>query len=262
MNTQEISLLKQIINDAGKILLNGYKKDLEFQVKADKSLVSDIDRASSTFIYSSLKKHFPNYSLIDEERKNSWVELTNEYCWIVDPLDATREYLEGKDTFSILIGLLKNKKPLFGISYRPAIDEITFALKDKGAYIENANGIKKLESNCSSDLSVLISSTANYDTLEPIIKKISPTKIIKMGGSTKIIEVAKGTANLFICPKNRGMHIWDICAPQIILEESGGKLTNIEGNNIHYQGEDFSNLDGILATNKKVHSLVSAKLSE
>jgi len=260
MNEQRLGILKRIIKEAGKILLKYSSQKLKISLKEDNSLICGADKESSEFIFNSLKFFSPQWGIIDEERKKKFGELNKEYCWIVDPLDCTRGYLNHEDTFSILIGLLNNKKPIFGISYRPAIGEIIFASKGKGAYMENSREIRKIKANSLLELSLLTSRSRKSQRLDKIISLINPAEIIQMGGSTKIIEIAKGTANLFICPKGNVMYSWDLCAPQIILEESGGKMSDLEGRSIDYSKEDYAHSNGIIAANTEVYHSVSEKI--
>jgi len=83
-----------------------------------------------------------------------------------------------------------------------------------------------------------------------------------MGGSLKIVEVAKGNATLFLCPATSTMHLWDLCAPQLILEEAGGRITDRYGKPFNYAQQETVNRNGIIASNGVDHDGIVAKINQ
>ena len=77
-----------------------------------------------------------------------------------------------------------------------------------------------------------------------------------MGSAFKITEVAKGSANLYLAPKKSTMHLWDVCAPSVILEEAGGIITDLEGNSLDFNHPESPYSRGIIATTRKLHPLL------
>ncbi|MAH49320.1 hypothetical protein CMI37_26070 [Candidatus Pacearchaeota archaeon] len=257
---EDLQFLKSVIRRGGQILLENYENPSGIERKSDGSLVSEVDKKSARFITKSLVKRFPNFAIIDEEIGND-TSLEKEYCWVIDPLDNTRGYLAKENTFSILICLLRRNVPIFGISYRPLLDELVYSIKGKGTYLEDSSGIRKLHASDSQNLDVLISKSRSSEELEKLIKKIAPKKIRKMGGSTKIIELAKGTASVFVSPKVNVMHTWDLCATSLILEEAGGIITDIGGNPLEFKRDHHVHHLGILAaSNKLLHQTILKKI--
>ncbi len=94
-----------------------------------------------------------------------------------------------------------------------------------------------------------------------MLSSIKPSSIKQMPTSFKTIEVAKGNANLFLCPRNITMNVWNLCAPSIILTEAGGKLTNLYGEQIDFQN-CVTNKDGIIASNGGIHDYIVGSVAK
>ena len=201
-----------------------------------------------------LVKLFCNNPL-DEERAEDKSRFKRRRCWVVDPLDDTRGYLAKQNTFGVIIGLLEDFQPVFGITYRPLSDELAFAIDGEGAFVEIGREQNRISVQ-QGKISVLISNSRSSEELEKILQKIKPEETIKIGGSLKTVEVAKGNASLFLCPTTSVMHLWDLCAPQVILEEAGGRISNAYGKCFDYSQAETVNRNGVIASNGIIHQRV------
>ncbi len=258
----KLSILKQISREAGKILLSYYDSPTGVETKLDNTLVSDADKASSTFITKELMKHFPKIPIVDEEGISKGYDNNSKYCWIIDPLDGTKEFLAQRQDFGILIGLVENGIPVLGITFRPLANELDWAIKDKGAFIEDAQGTRKISILDSNEITVLVSGSRSDQELEDILRILSPKKITEKHSAFKIIDVAKGQASLYICSRKNTMHIWDTCAPSIILQEAGGKTTDLYGKPLDYSFKSDNHEKGIVCSNNYIHQNVINKISK
>ena len=97
--------------------------------------------------------------------------------------------------------------------------------------------------------------------VEKLLAAIAPDETRRMGGSLKTIEVARGAASLFLCPPGSIMHLWDLCAASIVLEEAGGVLTDAYGQPIDYRQTDTANRRGVVAANSARHAAIIEKLA-
>ncbi len=114
----------------------------------------------------------------------------------------------------------------------------------------------RIETRYFNPMRILVSKSRTNKDLESKLDLINiPKEVIKKGGSLKIVEVAKGKADLFICPIFSVMHLWDLCAPQIILTEAGGRITNIHGRVFDYFQRDTANNQGVVAGNYGAHEM-------
>lgn len=254
-----LKFLQTEVRHAGKILLDFYDKPSGIKEKHDGTPVSDADKASSDYLHSRIAQAFPNAGIFDEERSQSTSGLQKEYCFVIDPLDGTKDYLRKGDAFSVFVGVLHNNVPVIGVTYRPRLNELAYAIRGRGAHLTDNNGTRKLSVRPLQDLAVLVTNS-RYEQLEGIIAKVQPDKITKLSSSTKIIEVAKGNADAFLCAKETTMHMWDLCAPGLILEEAGGIITDLDGKPFTCTPKDIQNDTGIIAASPEAHKLILQRL--
>ena len=254
--------LKQIIREAGQIVLNLYDSPTGIEKKSDGTLVSDADKNSSEFIKEQLQKYFPSHAILDEESSDTGNRFTNDYCWIIDPLDGTREFLKRSEDFGIIIGLTYKHKPILGLAYKPVTDELFWAIQGEGAYKETKDAVEQLHVKETDDIELLISNSRSSPELEKIIQDVTPTAIIRKGGSLKTIDIATGNGTVFLCPITSTMHLWDFCGPQIILEEAGGRMTNLYGELIDYSAKETGNKKGIICSNRQIHQALLEEIKQ
>ncbi len=256
----ELTYATIVIKAAGETLINNQNKPFEIEEKEDKTLVSNADKESSQIITSTLSNLFPNYAILDEETIEDGSRFKKEYCWVIDPLDGTKEFLNKEDNFGIIIGLMKNFEPVLGLTYRPKTDELVYAVKGKGAFMQKQGKRERLFVSDSEEINLLVSASRSSPELEEMIERISPNSITKMGSSLKIVEVAKANATAYLCPRTSIMHLWDLCGTSLILEEAGGKITDVYGNPFDFSQRDSANKKGIIAANNKIHNYIFEKL--
>jgi fructose-1,6-bisphosphatase/inositol monophosphatase family enzyme len=257
---KEIETALELMSQAGEIFLDNYNNPQGIKLKPDRSLVTGIDVEVSKLIFSELGRKFPSYGILDEEHGGK--KLGRRRIFLVDPLDNTRGYVEKTGDFGIMIGLLDSREPVLGITYNPQKNEFAYAARGSGAFLLQGEKITKLKASDSNAVHVLVSSFRSSEELEAMLKKIKPDSIKYMGGSLKTVEVAKGNATLFLCPKSSSMSSWDICAPSVILEEANGRMTDLYGNRFTFQNlEDNKNYNGVVATNRRIHNMVLERIS-
>lgn len=257
----ELQFAKQLAIAAGEILLKNFKCASGIELKNDGTLVSNVDKEVSDLLDKELKAAFPNYAVLDEERGANLSRGNFDYCWLLDPLDGTRDYLMGKDGYSFLMGLCFRNRPVLGLAYKPQLKELVYATLNGGAYLERDGQRSALSTADTNDISVLVSNSIPSSKAEIMLKAIGAETITPSAGSYKIVEVAKGTHNVFLCPPGHNMNYWDVCGPGLILSEAGGSITDIQGQNLNYSGDSYSFKQGLIATNGRLHSDLIKKLS-
>ncbi len=251
--TRELDVMLTSIRQAGEILLREYADPEGIVQKEDGTPVCQADKKVSAFLCSVLREAFPQYGLLDEEQKDDRSRLVKEYYWAIDPLDGTRDYLEKKEGYSILISLLRQHCPVLAATYQPHKDELAYAIRHKGSFILHNDTCRRLSVSPTEAIDLLVGRTRSAPKLEEIIKQLQPRSISRRGGMIKIVDIAKGQATLCIIPPGHQYHLWDISGPALILEEAGGQITDFYGKPLSYsQGVEFRN--GLTASNGVVHS--------
>lgn len=232
-----------------KVILDYYKKS-NFTVtkKIDKSPVTEADRLAEGIIISEITKHFPDHEFFGEETGGKL--NPDKYTWIIDPIDGTKNFIKHIPYFSTLIALVKNSKVVLGISHAPALKTTMYAVKGKGAYL---NG-QKVTVSKKRDISGCwlghggINYFAKIKKLSALGRLSSDCSRVRGFGDFWIHElVAQGKFEAGIDAK---IKFWDIAAFKIIIEEAGGKVTDLDGNKF------TSKSTTVLATNGHIHNKI------
>lgn len=247
---EELSVLLSTIKQAGNIILNVYKNPFSFQLKEDKSVVTQADFESDQYIRTQLLKHFPNYGILSEESKDSPERLYKDFCWIVDPLDGTKDFVNKTDNFSINIALAYHKEIVLGAIFVPIKNTLYYAIKNQGAYkIENNQKIKIHVSQKKNELTMLVSQFFFHDYQNyqnsSLIKNIIPC-----GSSYKAGLIAEGKGD-FCVKFDDHTKEWDTAPSDIIVKEAGGVMTDMYGNEMFYNKKDYVNHFGFIIANHR-----------
>lgn len=243
-----IEALLPVSRDAGKAILKIYEShDVGIEHKSDSSPLTKADLASNSIICAALTELSPDIPIISEENENIPYETrrTWNYCWVVDPLDGTKEFIKKNGEFTTNIGLVKGQEVIAGVVYLPVYDEMYYAIKGKGAY-KISNGKReqlhaKKYSIRDKNLTVVCSRSHLDDNTKAFIERLDEPQMISKGSSLKFLSIAQGDAHIY--PRMAPTMEWDTCAAQIILEEAGGKVLIHDSQNepVRYNKEDLLN---------------------
>ena len=232
---------KTLIRDFGEV------EKLQVSIKGPGDFVTSSDIKIEKILIEELQKARPNYSILSEEIGQ--IKNDEEFRWVIDPIDGTSNFLHGIPHFAISIGLEHDKEIICGIIYDPIKDEMFTAEKGNGAYVNN----KRMRVSSRSKLKDCIIFTGGprqnpkdkelffveYKNFSSIVK----TPIRKMGSaSLDIAYVAAGRCDGFW---QRNLNYWDYAAGIILVKESGGFVTDFNGENRYIENET------ILVTNSK-----------
>ena len=216
----------KIAQEAGKIVLEvSCSGNLDIQIKDDRSPVTRADLASDRFILQSLQKsiHIPAVSEeteIEYEERKMWDEL-----FMIDPLDGTKDFINGSNEFTINIALIRKREPVMGVIYAPAIGELFYGEKGRGAFMLR-NGEKiLLPEKTSKQLIMAHSRYHDNEMMDRFAKANSITQIKKMSSAIRLSRLAQGEVNL--CPWYTRSKEWDTAPGHIILKETGGRILDL-----------------------------------
>jgi len=242
---QAIKNLIQVFFEAGRVSIQLRDKGLVEKIKKDKTPVTNGDIEVNSIILDNLKKITPDIPIVSEESfENKSLELNT--FWLVDPIDGTYDYINNKDEFTLNAGLIINKTAVAGIIYAPAKkrmfysygNNISYELKDNKVEILNNKSIDK-----NNIKAVSYSNKLSPEILE-LHKKLNVKEYTKMKSSLKFCVIATGEYQIYVAEPRA--HEWDIAAGHAILKNSGGKITDFDGNEILYGKKEFKNPSIIL----------------
>jgi len=235
---------------AGQSILQVYEQPFDVEFKEDKSPLTLADKVSNLVITSGLKvTDYPNIlseesAVIPYEKRKDW-----EWLWIVDPLDGTKEFVKRNGEFTVNIALIHEGLPVFGIIYIPVTGVLYFAIKGQGAFkVTNAATMKPPQhkeilmqhaeklplAQPKRDYTVVASRSHMSPETEAFIeeqkKKHGTVQTVSAGSSIKFCLIAEGKADTY--PRFAPTMEWDTAAGQIIVEETGKRLLNMETNKL------------------------------
>ena len=240
----ELKITIKAAKEAGDVILKYYKSKYEIKDKSYHNPVTTADKEADETIKKILMTNFPDYGWLSEETVDSSERLLKEKVWVVDPLDGTKEFIEGIPNFVVSIGLVKEGNPILGILYNPVTKELFSASKGEGAFLNNER-ISCSSKEKTEEMVILNSrSETQHGLWNPYKNKF---KVLEPIGSVayKLGLTAAAKADVFasLRPKNE----WDICAGNCIINESGGKLIDLNGNQRKYNLENTLIQPGLIA---------------
>jgi len=237
------NIVRRIAIDAGEVILDHYNglEPLQVETKQDESPVTAADRDAEVFIKAALKNVCPNVPMIGEET----VALNNAdsiddragYFWLVDPLDGTKNFIDGGEEFTVNIALIKNNEPCLGVVYAPVKEERYAACGPNTAIRWSAETKKDkpipVRGLPSGGLTVITSrSYGDKSQLDNFLEQFKVNKLVKKASSLKICAIASGKADIY--PRFGPTCEWDTAAGDAILRAAGGYITDTNGQALKY----------------------------
>lgn len=235
---------------AGKAIEEEYKKPHDIEIKEDESPVTQADKIANDIIVEILRKNFKDHDILSEESVDDIKRLDNEWCWIVDPLDGTKEYIKRNDEFTVNIALAHKNKVLLGVVYLPISKELYFGFRGSGAFYRRGGEERQIRvSDRKENLVVMVSRSHMRGKTKELLKK-NDHKIIKTisrGSSMKGCMIAKGDADVYY--RFGPTMEWDIAAMSVIIEEAGGLILEMDHSEFVYNRENTINEKGFYILN-------------
>lgn len=255
---KELQSAIKAAQDASKIILDFYHNGFNVETKEDNSPVTSADKASDKLIREELSKEFSKYAFLTEEGADDKGRLSNDFVWIIDPLDGTKDFVAHDDGFTVNIALAYKHEVVLGVVAIPVQNIIYYATKDSGAYVMRDGVSTKIHVNNKTEDLTCLTSVFHFTDKEKemTIKHGDKIKHIeKCGSSIKACYIAEGKAEITY-RLNDGTKEWDTAAFQIIVEEAGGFVLKPNGERILYNREDVYNREGYLVINNKENFLL------
>ena len=235
-----------------KGILQIYNSDFDVEIKEDESPVTLADKNADKVIREHLHAKFPTYAFLTEESEDDPSRLNNDFVWIVDPVDGTKDFVARDGGFTTNIALAYKHEAVVGVVVVPLTGEIYYAAKGLGAFYQKDGVVTKIHVNDKLDnLTCYRSVFHSKQNEEDMIKKHSDKiKVIeKWGSALKPCRIAQGLGEITYRLSD-GTKEWDTAAPQVIVEQAGGIFLDTKGNRIMYNREDVYNRIGYVICNR------------
>ena len=213
-----------------------------------------------------------NWEILSEENFKIQSNYSNnvDWLWVLDPLDGTKDFIQGTQNYAMHLALNYKRKPYIGIVLIPEKDELWISYEEK-IWCENRDGnIRKQnmsETNILEKMTIVTSKNHRNQKLKDLIEKINFKKTILMGSiGCKVASIIRGESDIYIAlslPGKTAPKDWDFAAPEAILKAAGGSITNIDNEELVYGSTDLKHSGIIIASNnKKNHKRICSELKE
>ena len=214
--------------------------DATARIKPDGSPVTAADEAAEAVICEGLARIAPGIPVISEEQAGCEPRAASTY-FLVDPLDGTREFIAGRNEYTVNIAVMTGGAPVLGVICAPALGHIWRGIVGHGAdWIDKTHGnmARSIQVRRAPDEPTILISRSHLDAqTQSYVEKIAPAKLLHRGSSVKFCHLAEGKADLY--PRFAPTHDWDIAAGQAILQSAGGSVTAPDGTAVIYGTRDL-----------------------
>ena len=249
-----LETVKSVARSAGAILAREFSHINKFDAKGEHDIVTHADYQSEALIMKELQAAYPDYSIITEESPN--IEGKTQYCWYIDPLDGTNNFITGSPYFVVSIGLAYQDEIILGVVYNPISDELFYAEKGKGAFLNSEKISVSGRKDISDSLVALAYAPEESEIKEGIalLEKLvlqCRRVVINFAPALDLCNIARGRIDGLM---DNGSTPEDHAAASLILTEAGGKLRNFD-----QSGWDV-NRTGIIASNTLLQDQLLAHL--
>lgn len=244
LNDIKLENIEQIAKKAGKAIMLIYDEEFNVEYKDDKSPLTMADLKANEIICSALTNLYPNIPIMSEENREIPYEKRKgwEYYWCIDPIDGTKEFIKKNGEFTVNIALIHKNKPVLGVVYAPAIDEMYKAKKGEGAFKEvlstqgSVISKEKLPIHVNSGVAknmVVVASKSHLtketqEFIDNLALNTEHLALVSKGSSLKLCMVAVGEADIY--PRLAPTMEWDTAAADAVVREAGKMTYQFESN--------------------------------
>jgi 3'(2'), 5'-bisphosphate nucleotidase len=268
---RELRFVLELARRAGEASLAFYGKPLRVEHKDEfDEPVTQADRAVNELIVRALRESFPADGVLAEESTDASERLSRVRVWMVDPIDGTKGFIAGTGDFAVQIGLAVEGRAALGVLYAPATDVLYWAARGHGSWVlrptSEAEGGPKPERLRVTDESNLSrtrlaeSRSHRGPRMDAVVRALGVRAEVRSHSvGIKVGLLVERQADLYIhmSPKTKQ---WDTCAPEAVLAEAGGRMTDLWGGPLHYNTPDVLNRNGLVASNGATHDSVIERM--
>jgi 3'(2'), 5'-bisphosphate nucleotidase len=240
---------------------------------AGESPVTQADLAANRYILDNLQSALGQHdcAYLSEETYQSQPpqeRLSQEWVWIIDPLDGTKDFIKGTGEYAVHLALTHQGKPVLAVVACPGLGKLYSAQKGQGTWVETVPGdrtaVHVSQTQNPQDMVVLASRSHRNPQLERLLSQIPHREQRSIGSvGCKIAALVEGQADVYIALSGKSApKEWDFAAPELILTEAGGELTRFDGSPLVYNQRDVSLWGGLLASNGVSHPDLCARASQ
>src|SRR4030095_3478262 len=266
--TYELKVAIERAREAVDTILDHYEGPLNIEQKSyddDIEPVTQADRIANELIVGRLSSEFPGDGILAEESIDTARRLEKARVWMVDPLDGTNGFIDGNGDFAVQIGLVENGECVVGVVYQPLTGVLYRAVRGTGTWLERpdfpAEKSTVSDQAALSDMRLAASRSHRSPRMNRVVRELGFKDEVQRGSvGIKIGLLVERQCDVYIHLSPRTKQ-WDTCAPQLILTEAGGRLSDLFGRPLNYNVPDIQNRNGLVATNGISHNQIIESLA-
>lgn len=254
--SDEAETAEKAARAAGSILISLYGKEYRVEEKGKGNPVTTADLEANTKIRETLLSRFPEDGWLSEEDKDSAARLNASRVWVVDPMDGTKEFIQGVPQFSVSIALVVDSRPVVGVVYNPLTEKLFRAVALRGATL-NDMPIRISAREDMEGAMLLVSRSEPQRKFRPFAELCRLEPVGSIAYRLALVAQGEGDGTLTL----RSVHDWDVCAGELIVREAGGIVSDGSGQDLMYNRQDTVHR-GIVASNKIISRRLQRMVAE
>jgi 3'(2'), 5'-bisphosphate nucleotidase len=259
----ELRFACELARAAGAAILEHYEGPLHIKQKNyddDIEPVTQADTIANELIVTGLQRKFPNDGILAEESIDTKRRLEKSRVWMVDPLDGTNGFIDGNGDFAVQIGLAEEGQCVVGVVYQPLTGVLYRAVCGGGTWIERPQfdpmQAKVSDKKILSAMRLAASRSHRSPRMNKVVTQLGFQEEVQRGSvGIKIGLLIEQQCDVYIHLSPRTKQ-WDTCAPEVILTEAGGRITDLFGYPLNYNVPDVQNRNGLVASNGVSHDQI------
>lgn len=264
----ELQVALGLAREAGAAILDFYQGPLHIEEKRgfdDREPVTQADRVANELIVKALRKEFPNDGILAEESVDTAHRLDKRRVWMIDPLDGTNGFIDGNGDFAVQIGLSHDGQCVLGVVSQPLTGVLYYAVRGQGTWVMRRDlEPERAAVSDRRELSLMrlaASRSHRSPRMDKVVKALGVREEVRRGSvGIKIGLIVEQHCDVYVHLSSRTKQ-WDTCAPEIILTEAGGRLTDLFGNPLEYNALEVQNRNGIISSNGVAHERIIKTLA-
>lgn len=264
---RELRIALELAREAGAVILDVYEGPLEIQQKSgadDREPVTQADTLANEIIVSRLQREFPDDGILAEESVDTAHRLDKSRVWMIDPLDGTTGFIEGNGDFAVQIGLAENGACVLGVVYQPLTGVLYRAIRGAGTWVERPDyePVQAHVSDHSEVATMRLAASRSHRSprMDQVVQAFGlKDEVLRGSVGIKVGLIVEQQCDLYVHLSPRTKQ-WDTCAPEVILREAGGAITDLFGRPLRYNQVEVQNRNGVVASNGVSHSRIIRSL--
>ncbi|HEY2921613.1 MAG TPA: 3'(2'),5'-bisphosphate nucleotidase CysQ [Candidatus Binatia bacterium] len=240
---EELAIAEQAAQEAGSAVMGLFKGKFDVREKGKNNPVTTADLEANRIIRDKIQKSFPDDGWLSEEDQDNSCRLACPRVWVVDPIDGTKEFIEGVPQFAISIAFVVEGRPKVAVVYNPAKERFYKAAAGQGAYL-NDEVIRVSPRQDINGASLLVSRSEPQKKFQVFVDRCDVRRVGSIAYRLAKVAGGDGDGTLTF----RTIHEWDICAGVLMVEEAGGIVVDGEGKTMSFNRE-LPKHRGVVAAN-------------